>query len=130
MTKREVVLYMERAHEMLAVSANNLAADFCGSAVNRAYYAIFDAANALLATRGISRSRHSGVIAAFREFFVLPGLIEAEYSEIYGQVMDDRNVSDYEVDLPIDTDVAARDLGHARRFVARVERFLRQEGWL
>lgn len=70
------------------------------------------------------------MIAAFREFFVLPGLIEVEYSDMYGQVMDDRNVSDYEVDLPIDAQVAARDLGHARRFVARVERLLRQEGWL
>ncbi len=130
MTKREVSLYMDRAHEMLDVAANNLAADFCGSAVNRAYYAIFDAANALLTTRGISRSRHSGVIAAFREFFVRPGLIEVEYSNIYGRVMDDRNVSDYEIEVPIDAQVAAKDLEGARRFVARVEQFLRQKGWL
>jgi uncharacterized protein (UPF0332 family) len=130
MPKREVLLYMEHARKMLDVAANNLAADFCGSAVNRAYYAIFGAANALLVTRDVSRSRHSGVLAAFREFFVRPGLIEAEYSRIYGQVMDDRNVSDYEIDLPIDASVATRDLDDARRFVARVEQFLRQEGWL
>jgi uncharacterized protein (UPF0332 family) len=130
MTNREVLLYLEQAHKMLDVAANNLAADFCGSAVNRAYYAIFDAANALLATRDVSRSRHSGVIAAFREFFVRPGLIEVEYSDIYGRVMDDRNVSDYEIDLPIDAQVATRDLDDARRFVARVEQLLRQEGWL
>jgi uncharacterized protein (UPF0332 family) len=130
MPRREVLLYMEHARKMLDVAANNLAADFCGSAVNRAYYAIFNAANALLVTRDISRSRHSGVIAAFREIFVRPGLIEAEYSHIYGQVMDDRNVSDYEIDLPIDVSVATRDLDDARRFVTRVEQFLRQEGWL
>ena len=130
MSKREVLLYMGQAQRMLDVAANNLAADFFGSAVNRAYYAVFDAANALLATRDISRSRHSGVIAAFREFFVRPGFIEAEYSDVYGQVMDDRNVSDYEINLAIDAQTAAKDLEDARRFVARVEQLLRQDGWL
>jgi len=112
---------------MLDVAENNLAANFCGSSVNRAYYAVFNAANALLATRDISRSRHSGVIAAFREFFVRSGFIEAEYSDVYGQVMDDRNVSDYEIDLSIDVQTAATDLQDARRFVARVEQLLRQD---
>jgi uncharacterized protein (UPF0332 family) len=128
--KREVHLYMENAHRMLAVAANNLDATFYGSAVNRAYYAVFYAANALLATRDISRSRHSGVLAAFRESFVHTGLIEAEYSRIYGQVMDDRHVSDYEIDLVFDAPVAMRDLQDARRFVTRVDQLLRQEGWL
>jgi uncharacterized protein (UPF0332 family) len=59
------------------------------SAVNRAYYAIFYAANALLATQGLSRSKHSGVIAAFRQHFVKPGQIEDEYGLIYARVMAD-----------------------------------------
>jgi uncharacterized protein (UPF0332 family) len=65
MPKRDV----EHAQQMLKVAEHNLADGFCESAVNRAYYAIFYAANALLATKGISRSKHSGVIAAFREHF-------------------------------------------------------------
>jgi uncharacterized protein (UPF0332 family) len=128
--KREVSLYMEHAQEMLEVAARNIADGFYGSAINRAYYAIFYAANALLATQGLARGKHSGVVAAFREHFVKPGLIEVEYSRIYGRVMDDRHASDYEIQLPTDADVAKRDLGDARRFVERVEQFLRQEGWL
>ncbi len=68
----EVALYVENAQQMLKVAAHNLADGFYGSAVNRAYYAIFYAANALLATQGITRSKHSGVIAAFRQYFVRP----------------------------------------------------------
>jgi len=37
---------------------------------NRAYYAIFYAANTLLATQEFPRSKHPDVIAAFRQYFV------------------------------------------------------------
>jgi uncharacterized protein (UPF0332 family) len=125
--QREVSLYMEHAYEMLEVAAHNIADGFYGSAINRAYYAIFYAANALLATQALARGKHSGVVAAFREHFVKPGLIEIEYSRIYGRVMDDRHASDYEIQFPTDAEVSKRDLTDAQRFVERVERYLRQE---
>lgn len=83
---------------MLEVAAHNLSDGFYGSAINRAYYAIFYAACALLMTQSVTRSKHSGVVAAFRRLFVKSGLIEVEYSEIYGRVMDDRHISDYDRD--------------------------------
>ena len=58
--RREVALYIENAREMLEVAELNLGNDFYSSAVNRAYYAIFYAANALLATRGESRASTAG----------------------------------------------------------------------
>ena len=129
-SRYEVVLYIENARQMLEVAAHNLADGFYGSAVNRAYYAIFYAANALLATQGITRSKHSGVIAAFRQYFVKPGLVEIEYGDIYGRVMDDRHISDYDVGAQIEPERARVDLDDARRFVERIERYLREESWL
>ena len=123
----EVNLYMDRAHEMLDAAAHNIAGSFYGSGINRAYYAIFYSANALLLTRGISRSKHSGVIAAFRQYFVRSGLIESEYGDVYGRVMDDRHLSDYDVEVSIDPERARADLADAQRFVERVDRYL-QEG--
>ena len=126
----EVALYIKQAHEMLEVAAHNMAAGFYGSAINRAYYAIFYVANALLATQGISRSKHSGVIAAFRQCFVKPGLVETECGEIYARVMDDRHTSDYDVETTVEPERAQTDLDDAHRFVDRVERHLRKGGWL
>jgi uncharacterized protein (UPF0332 family) len=60
----EVVLYVDHAQQMLQVAEHNLADGFYASAINRAYYAIFYAANALLATKGLSRSKHSAVITS------------------------------------------------------------------
>ena len=127
-SKYEIALYIESAREMLEVAAHNMADGFYGSAVNRAYYAIFYAANALLRTRGIVRSKHSGVIAAFRQHFVKPGLVEVEYSDIYGRVMEDRHVSDYDIETLIEPDRARTNLDDAHRFVDRIEQHLREGG--
>ena len=50
-THKEIVLYMENAYESLDVARLNLDNDFHSAAINRAYYAIFYAANAMLATK-------------------------------------------------------------------------------
>jgi len=42
--------------------------------------------------------------------------------------MENRHVGDCEIELPIEHQVAADDLRDARRFVGRVERYLREEG--
>jgi uncharacterized protein (UPF0332 family) len=128
--RREVALYMERAHQTLEVAAHNLNDDFYAAAVNRAYYAVFYAANAMLSTQGLARSRHSGVISVFREQFVKTGLIETEYSRIFGRVMDDRHLGDYEIMSTISADRAHRDLESAQRFVQRIATYLEVEGWL
>jgi uncharacterized protein (UPF0332 family) len=70
------------------------------------------------------------VIAAFRQHFVKTGRIEVGYSRIYERVMDDRQVSDYDVEAFIEPDRARSDLEDAGRFVRRVEGFLQEEIWL
>jgi len=128
--RREAALYIEHARHMLEVAEHNLADGFYESSINRAYYAIFYAANAMLATQGLSRSKHSGVIGAFRSHFVKPGFIEIEYGDIYGRVMDDRHISDYDVEALIEADRARADLDDARRFVDRIEHYLKEGDWL
>jgi uncharacterized protein (UPF0332 family) len=126
----EVILYIRRAREMLAVATHNLDGGYHGSAINRAYYAVFYAASALLATQRLARSKHSGVIASFRQHFVKPGLLEAEYSRIYERLMDDRQISDYDVEAVLEPDRALADIEDSRRFLLRVESYLQQGGWL
>jgi uncharacterized protein (UPF0332 family) len=125
-----VAIYLEASHEALAGSQYNLEGGYYSIAVNRAYYAVFYAANALLATKGLARGKHSGTISAFRQFFVKPGIIEPEYSEIFGSLMDDRHVSDYDMDTRIGIERAESDVQGARRFVAQIEGYLREGEWL
>jgi len=127
-TSRQVTGYLARARQMLNTGQLALQHGDYITAVNRAYYAVFYAANAILATRGLERSKHSGVIAAFRQHFVKTGVIEVEYSDVYGATMEDRTEGDYNLDVTLDKEIAQRDLERAQRFVERIERALREMG--
>jgi uncharacterized protein (UPF0332 family) len=120
----EVQPYLDRARQDLLAAESNLGQAFHGVAVTRAYYAMFYAASALLASKGISRSKHSGVHAAFSEHFVKPGLIETEYAKMLGHAFDSRLDSDYDVLFTAERALAEGILHDARRFVERVERYL------
>jgi len=65
------------------------------SIVNRIYYAMFYAVNALLITRGLSSSKHSGVRALFNKEIVNKGLIEKQWGEFYSDMFDRRQKGDY-----------------------------------
>jgi hypothetical protein len=54
-------------------------------------------------------------------------LIKCERNE---RVMDDRHVSDYDVEAVVEPGRAMADVEDARQFVQRVERLLTEEGWL
>jgi len=126
----EVQLYLDRAHQDLKAAENNLRQGFHGVAVTRAYYAMFYAASALLVSKGIARSKHSGVHSAFGEHFVKTGLIEVEYAKMLGHAFDSRIDSDYDVAFIPERTLAEGVLHDARRFVERVEGYLRRAGAL
>ena len=122
--RSQIKAYLRAARRALEAATFNLEQGFYGTAINRAYYAIFYAASGLLWTKGISRSKHAGVIAAFRRYFIKPGLIEREYSDLYGAAMESRISSDYEITLVGDRGMAEKSLDAARRFVERAAAYL------
>lgn len=130
MSEGDIQLYLDRAHLDLEAAEANIREGYHAVAVTRAYYAIFYAATALLLSKGIWRSKHSGVMAAFRQHFIKPGLIEVEYSDIYGNAFDTRLDSDYDMTATMDRDIAKDVLSDARRFVARAEGYLQEAGAL
>jgi len=83
-----VLVYLDGARDALRSAQYNLDGDFYGVAVNRAYYAFFYAATALLLTLDLTRSKHSAVLAAFREHFVKPGIFPVQDSHAYGEAFE------------------------------------------
>ena len=120
----EIENYSLKAQSMLKTAQLTLDAEDYMSSINRAYYAAFYAANALLATLGLQRSKHSAVRAVFHQRFIKPGLIEAEYGSLYDKLFERRMKSDYEIMQVYERDDAQSTLDAARTFVARVEQFL------
>jgi uncharacterized protein (UPF0332 family) len=128
--REAIAIYIDGARDALKSAEYNLDGGFYGVAVNRAYYAFFYAATALLLTLDMSRSKHAGVLAAFREQFVKPGAFPLEDSRAYGEAFELRNVTDYEMLGQADGAQAGDAVQSASQFVERCERYLRKEGYL
>ncbi len=56
---------MAKANEKLAAANRELSGGFYGEAASRAYYAVFHALSAVLATQGLSFSSHSQPLGGF-----------------------------------------------------------------
>lgn len=130
MSSLDVRLYMERAHEDLRATEGITQQGFYAVAISRSYYAMFYAASAILASARLSHSKHTSVHSAFGEHFVKTGLIEPEYARLLINAFDSRLDADYEADFTAQPEAAAAILDDARKFVARIERYLQEAGLL
>jgi uncharacterized protein (UPF0332 family) len=128
--KDNLRLYIENAREVLDVARLNLHHDYYGSACNRAYYAVFYGASALLFAKGISLGKHSAVIAAFRQHFIRTGELDVKWSRIYQRIMSHRQTSDYDINLRVEKEQAAGDVSDAQLFVEEVEQWLQKQNLL
>ena len=125
-----VRIYVDGAREALRNAQYNLEGGYYGAAVSRAYYACFYAATALLLTLDLTRSKHSGVLAAFREHFVKPGIFSVHDSQAYGNAFELRNITDYEQVGQADKAQAQTVIKDVRRFVEHCETYLASKGYL
>ena len=97
------------------------------SVLNRAYYAMFYATLALLASIGKGASKHAGVIALFDGHFVKPGLLRQELSKWLHNAFSLRQAADYREMLRLDKRQVRHVVQHAERFVDEVEAFIKQQ---
>ena len=125
-SKQQFVLYrIERAREALDDAGFLLQSGRLTGASNRVYYAMFYAASALLATRDLSASRHSGVIALFNDHFVKTGLFPRDLARHFGRAFEARMDTDYRVFATPDADEVRESLEYARAFISRTEDLLK-----
>ena len=94
------------------------------SIVNRAYYAMFYAALALLQKSNKVPSKHTGVISIFDTEFVLKGIFPKEFSKDFHKAFELRQSSDYKTFKPIAQEKASEILERASLFVDAIKRFL------
>jgi uncharacterized protein (UPF0332 family)/predicted nucleotidyltransferase len=127
LVKQVVAEWMTRAEEALASGRAELEAERYSFTINRAYYAAFYAASALLLSRGRHFVKHAGVRAALHRDLVHTGVLAPEHGEAYDALFELRLIADYTV-TGIDAEQATRSLGQAEAIVAEMRRLLSTEG--
>lgn len=123
-----VRILLGKSRKSLEASAALLRDGFSESAISRAYYASFYLAQAALATKDISRSKHSGVIAAFGENLTKKSLLPENLHKVLLNLYELRVTSDYSVEDVPSIDEAEEALKTAKEFAKAVESYLRN--WL
>lgn len=127
MSRAEIEEYLALAREDLAAARDNLQFGHFRVAVSRAYYAMFYATTALLGSTGLWRGKHQGLIAAFGEHFVKPGLIEPQYGRILRDAFEARLDSDYGPNPDLNECSAQQLVSNAATFVERLAQILALE---
>jgi uncharacterized protein (UPF0332 family) len=97
--------------------------------INRCYYAMFYALLALLATKGLGNSKHSGVISLFDREFVKTGIFPKQSSKSLHRIFNERQAHDYGEMLQPDLPLTEELLKQAEFFVEEIKMYLATIGF-
>ena len=108
---------MSKAREKLAAARRELDGGFSGEASSRAYYAVFHALSAVLASRRLAFSSHAQTLGAFNRQFVKTGIFPPETTRQLQRLFEDRQTADYDWASVMDPQTAAEDVADAGRIL-------------
>jgi len=123
-------LRIRQAHETLHEAEILFEQSSFRGTVNRSYYAMFYSLLALLATKGLGTSKHSGAISLFDREFVKTGDFPRELSRSLHMSFDLRQTYDYGEILEIDQPTAEQTLTNAKRYISSIEDYLHSHEYL
>jgi uncharacterized protein (UPF0332 family) len=109
---------LAKADSRLTAAARDLDAGDVERSLSASYYAMFYAASAALEKVGVSRAKHSAIIAAFGEQFAKTARIDARFHALFLGAFALRSAADYETHAALSAETADETLGNARSFVA------------
>ena len=116
---------MEKARVKLAAAEDWLAqGKYFDEIVSRCYYAAFHAAQAMLATEGLTANTHQGIVSLFGLHFAKTGKVNPRLGRYLNNLKDDRESGDYDVYSGLDRSDAENAVRETREFLAEAERYL------
>ena len=113
----EITALLSKSRESISAAKLLLSKEHCGFAAGRAYYAMFYVAEALLLSKGLTFSKHSGVISAMGEHFVKKGIIEHKFHRYILDAYEYREIGDYEPLEKISRETAEKTIANAEEFL-------------
>jgi len=96
--------------------------------VSRSYYAMFSAARALLATKNLDSSKHSGIISLFNLHFIKNGIVKKECGKLLAKAKDIREEGDYGDFVIVSKEETELQVNNAEKVISEVEKALKKAG--
>lgn len=115
---------LEKAERAIATAKANLDLPDPEAAAGRAYYAMFYAAEALLAEEGLKFKKHAGVHGAFGQHFAKTGRLDPKFHKWLLGAFEKRVIADYQIDQTVTPSQARESIAQARELVDAVRQLL------
>lgn len=112
---------LELAEECLEEARALLEKSWFRGAADRAYYAMYHAAQAVLYDMGLKPKAHAGLRTMFGEHLVKPKKVNSAFAETLGESFRLRQISDYEADAVIDPEKVKEIVKKSAEFVAKMK---------
>ena len=114
--------WFRKADDALASARAESTAGRYDFALNRAYYAAFYAASAVLILRGQHFVKHTGLRASVHRTLVKGGVLDTRFGQIFDRLFDARQRADYLSLATVTPDDALALISEAVDFVAQMKR--------
>jgi uncharacterized protein (UPF0332 family) len=119
--KDDLVRYrITKARETIEDARILANADRWNPCVNRLYYACFYAVSALLMQHDLSSARHTGIRSLFNQHFVKTEKISKKFAQIYNDLFERRQESDYLDFIRFEEKQVSPWIGNVEQFVEHV----------
>lgn len=126
-TRALITYRLQRANESLEEAKILLEQNHLNTYINRLYYACFYAISALMLTRNIASSKHSGVRSLFHQNFVKTGLIDINLAQFYDKLYDNRQKADYADFFHFELDDVSNWFHETCRMIEAIEKLTKKE---
>jgi uncharacterized protein (UPF0332 family) len=119
---------LSRSRQHLKSARDLLRNDDFADSVSRSYYAIFQAARALMALDGLDSRKHSGVVSLFNRHFIKSGKLDKHWAVVLKDARRSREMADYTDLAEFSREDAEEQVADAEAFVGAVETLIGKRG--
>ncbi len=115
---------LETAQKRLDAAKLLLEKGMLEDAINRAYYAFFHAAKAMLNVLGYDAKTHSGLISEFGLRIIKTNLIDKKFAQYLRRAFEMRETSDYEIGAIFSEEEIQTLIKNAEEFLKKAKDFV------
>ncbi len=123
----EITANLQRAEASIQAAKELASKSYYDFVASRTYYAAFYAATALLLSKELEFSRHSGVIASIHQRFVKTGKLDKRHGKDLNWLFELRGVGDYGATIHVSQQDAVRAIEIAEDFLETTKLLIQDE---
>ncbi len=123
----EITANLQRSETSIRAAKELASKSYYDFVASRAYYAAFYAATALLLSKELEFSRHSGVIASIHQRFVKTGKLDKRHGKDLNWLFELRGVGDYGATIHVSQQDAVRAIEIAEDFLETTKLLIQDE---